>query len=130
MPKIIRRVSLGTDFANGIKRAMYGKPCPCCGAESVEEVDHGLALQFGGDSSESNALGLCKSCHGFKNYLEQHITSVKQAHAHAAAWLELKNSPAEVNSSLLKRIQRAKRQGNSELVARLRKEKTRKINKM
>lgn len=128
MSKFIRRVSLGTDFPNSIKRAAYGKSCPCCGAESVEEVDHALALQFGGDSTESNALGLCKSCHGYKNYLEKGITSMKVAKAHAAQWLALKESPAIVNGNLWKRIQRAKRQKNQALVERLRKEKTRKIN--
>lgn len=133
MARTVRRVSFGTDFSNSVKRAWRGHVCPNCEAEMVEEVDHIQPLAFGGNSEEENSLGLCKSCHGKKSYAENFIATARDARAHIKAWGALRETRltgadiSESNRGLLKRIGRAKRQNNLELVRRLRKEKSLKL---
>lgn len=129
MARMVRRVSMGTDFANGVKRAWRGHVCPNCKAEMVEEIDHIQPLVHGGNSNEENSLGLCRSCHGKKTYAENYIYNARDARAHIKAWGALRETRltgADIgpdNLKLLRKIERAKRQNNLELARRLRKEK-------
>lgn len=113
MSNILRRVSLGTDFANGDKRRAYGMvACVSCGIERVEECDHGLPLEYKGESTWDNLVPLCKSCHGKKSFQQKSINTIKDMIAHAEAWLSLKGNPAPVNAAWLRRMESNKRAGD------------------
>lgn len=60
----------------GLKRRIYARDSGhCCMCNRVvdltdSELDHRIALQFGGDNSESNLWTLCTECHAGKSARE------------------------------------------------------------
>lgn len=59
-----------------LKRRIYvrdsGQCCMCCRVVDLcdSELDHRIALQFGGDNDESNLWTLCIKCHSGKSARE------------------------------------------------------------
>ena len=47
--------------------------CNCCSCEISEfyQIDHAVALQFGGNNESNNLQALCYNCHGRKTILER-----------------------------------------------------------
>lgn len=70
----IRRISGNTRLA--LKRRLYGRDggrcCMCARVVDLDEseLDHRVALQFGGSNDESNMWTLCTGCHRAKSARE------------------------------------------------------------
>lgn len=75
-PLISETKRIGGNARYSLKRSIYVRDgCHCCMCQTVvdlhdSELDHRIALQFGGDNSRANLWTLCIPCHAGKTARE------------------------------------------------------------